>query len=87
VFSSNVNIMLEINFHYSHLNSKISIYNKLNYYCNFRFFFFFFCVEILKSNYHKRKQMVQMKNLSKEFEIPFILYVILINLFSCLLKN
>jgi hypothetical protein len=73
VLSGFVSVELVRNFHYSHLNFLISIFNECtNYWDCIINFFLFDHVEILKADCHKRKRMVPMRNLLLEFEVSFI---------------
>jgi hypothetical protein len=65
--SSFVNVKLVSNFHYSHLNFKVNIFNEFNDYWHYiiDIFFFLIMLKFLKPNCHKKKKkrIVQEENL------------------------
>jgi len=73
-------VELASNFHYSHLNFKVSIFDEFNdcWHCIINIFFLFDHVEILKANCHKRMRVVQVRNLFLEFKVPVIFHAMLI---------
>ncbi len=74
--SSFVNVKLVSNFHYSHLNFKVNIFNEFNDYWHYiiDIFFFLIMLKFLKPNCHKKKKkrMVQVRNLFLQFEVALI---------------
>jgi hypothetical protein len=74
-----VNVELASNFHYSHLNFKVSIFDEFNdcwhYIINNCFFYH---VEILKANCHKKMKVLQVRNLFLQFKVPLIFHAMLI---------
>lgn len=73
-------VKLVTSFHYLHFNFRVNIYNEFN--DNWHRVTFIFSlvghVETLRTNCHKRRRIIQMKNLVLEFEVPFIFHVMLI---------
>jgi hypothetical protein len=78
VFFGFVSVKFAINFYYSHLYFKVDVFNEFNdyWYYIIDFYFFLNLVEMLKVNSHKRKKVVQVRNLFLVFEILLIFHVL-----------